>query len=397
MGKKTSDGWPGPPDSPSSLPTSGLNKPASYPTTPDRTRIIELGGKRLGVLGLANSTTPTQTLLANVEGLEFQAELATAARLVPEIRRHGVDAVVVLVHGGISDSLSVRRVKVSQDQDTGLPPDTIAIARAVPGIDLILGGHYHTGLEEGFRDPKSGTLIVESFHTLACTSRVELQFDPQSGRLSSASSRLIDLDVSRTGEDPEVLRVLEPYEARVQEVMGQRIGEASDDLDQPALGTFINEVMRKAAGADIAVQNPGGIRTEMHKGVLTMADIYRVMPFDNTVVTVELTGRQVVELLQRTPLYASGIQVQWQADSEGRVTGVDVKMDGQPLEEGRTYRVATNNYLAFGASDILTGGANKKDTGLVIRDLMIDAVQKRSPVESPAPDRITRLPSSKRH
>ncbi len=359
--------------------------------------IIEVGGRRLGILGLANSTTPTQTVRANVEGLQFQSELATATRLVPEIRRHGVDALVLLVHGGISDSLSVKRLKVSQDQDPGLPPDTLAIARAVPGIDVILGGHYHTGLEEGFRDPISGTLIAESYQTLASTSRVELEFDEQSGRLRSAASRLIDLDVSQTGEDEQVLQVLRPYQQRVQQVMGQEIGEAADDLDQPALGAFINEIMCRAAGADVAVQNPGGIRTELHKGTLTMADIYRVMPFDNTLVTVQLTGRQIVELLRQTPLYISGITARWQADAAGNPTEVEVRMNGQQLDQDRTYQVATNNYLAFGASDILTGGANKKDTGLVIRDLIVKEVREKSPVRRPPADRITRLPSSKRH
>jgi 5'-nucleotidase/UDP-sugar diphosphatase len=359
--------------------------------------IVEVGGRRLGILGLANSTTPTQTLRANVEGLEFQAEEPTAARLVGEIRKHGVDALILLVHGGISDSLSVKRVKVSADQSAGLPPDTLAIARAVPGIDVILGGHYHTGLEEGFRDPVSGTLIVESYHTLACASRVQLEFDRETGRLKSASSRLVDLDVSQTGEDPEVLRLLRPYEARVEQVMGQRIGESAEDLDQPALGAFINEVMRAAGAADVALQNPGGIRTEVRKGPVTMADVYRVMPFDNTVVTVELTGAQIIQLLRRTPMYASGIQVEWQADRDGNVTGVEVKMNGEPLDPTRTFRVATNNYLAFGASDILTGGANKKDTGLVIRDLMVKEIQKSSPLQRPAAASVTRLPRPARH
>jgi len=180
--------------------------------------------------------------------------------------------------------------------------------------------------------------------------------------------------------------------------MGQKVGEAASDFDQPALGTFINEVMRKASGADIAVQNPGGIRTEMHKGVLTVADVYRVMPFDNTLVTVEVTGRQIVQLLRWTPMYVSGVQVHWQTDTDGNVTGVEVEMGGgKPLDQTRTFRVATNNYLAFGASDILTGGGNKKDTGLVIRDLMIEELQNSSPVQRPAPDLITRLPNSKRH
>lgn len=359
--------------------------------------IVELGGRQLGILGLANSATPTQTVRANVEGLEFQPELSTAERLVPEIRKLGVDALVLLVHGGISDSLAVKRVRVSRNQDPGLPPDTLAIARAVPGIDIILGGHYHTGLEEGFRDPVSGTLIVESYHTLASTSRVELEFDEQSGRLRSAASRLIDLDVSLIGEDEAVLRVLRPYQERVAQAMGQPVGEAADDFDQPALGALINEIMCEASGADIAVQNPGGIRTEMRKGPLTMADIYRVMPFDNTLVTVELTGREIVELLRRTPLYVSGITARWKADTRGNATEVEVRMNGRQLDQTHTYRVATNNYLASGASAVLTNGANKKDTGLVIRDLIVKEVREKSPVRRPPANRITRLPSSKRH
>ena len=358
--------------------------------------IVTVGRRKIGILGLANSTTPSQTLSSNVQGLVFQDELAAAARLVPEIRRQGVEAVVILVHGGISDSLSIRRLKVSADQDPGLPPGTLAIARAVPGIDVILGGHYHTGFEEGFRDPVSGTLIVESYQTLLAASRVELDFDEGTGRLESAGSRLIDLNVEETGEDPAVSRLLTRYTAEVEEVMGKVIGQAAENLDQPALATWINDVMREASGADIALQNPGGIRTEMHKGELTIGDIYRIMPFDNTVVTVELTGSEIVRLLKTTPMYVSGIEAKWPVDRNGKVVGVEVRSNGEEIPPNRIFRVATNNYLASGASEILTAGAHKTDTGQVIRDLMIEAVRKISPVR-PSADRITRLPDQKRH
>ena len=358
--------------------------------------IIELGGRRLGILGLANSTTPTQTLRSNVEGLEFQLEDPTAERLVPEIRKHGVDAVVLLAHGVVSDSLSVKRLKVSEDLGANIPKDLVAMARAIAGIDVILGGHYHTGLDEGYRDPESGTLIVGSFHTLLAASRVQLDFDPETGRLKSASSRLIDLDVSQTGEDPQVLELLRPYEERVERVMGEKIGEVAEDLDEAALAGFINEVMRTAAGADVAVQNPGGIRTQMHKGPVTLADVYRVMPFDNTLVTVELTGSQIVELLRQSPLYISGVQARW-PDGQARRAQVEVTMNGSPLDPNRIFRVATNNYLAYGASDILTGGGNKTDTRLIIRDLMVKAIKSSSPLQRPSPDCITKLPVSAGH
>jgi 2',3'-cyclic-nucleotide 2'-phosphodiesterase (5'-nucleotidase family) len=251
-------------------------------------------------------------------------------------------------------------------------------------------------LDEGYVDPVSGTLIVGSFHTLLASSRVELNFDPETGRLKSKSSRLVDLDVAQTGEDPEVLKLLRPYQERVQKVMGQKIGELADDFDEPTLGAFINEVMQAAAGADVAVQNAGGIRTELRKGPVTMADAYRVMPFDNTLVTVELTGSQIVELLRQTPLYVSGVQARW-LTREANLREVEVEMNGRPLDPGRIFKVATNNYLAFGASDILTAGAKKTDTGLGIRDLMIKEIESRSPIQRPTAESITRLPSSSRH
>jgi len=215
-----------------------------------------LGGRRLGILGLANSTTPTQTLRANVEGLEFQAEEAIARRLVPEIRSRRIDALILLAHGVVSTSLEVRRVKVSVSQ-ADVPPDLVAMARAVPGIDVILGGHYHTGLDDGYLDSVQRDADRGQLPQSSCDEPCRAGFRPQTGRLKSASSRLIDLDVAQTGEDPEVLELLRPYQARVEQVMGQKIGELTDDFDEPALGLFINEVMRAAAGADVAVQNPG--------------------------------------------------------------------------------------------------------------------------------------------
>jgi 5'-nucleotidase len=163
-------------------------------------------------------------------------------------------------------------------------------------------------------------------------------------------------------------------------------------------------VIRRVGKAEIAFTNRGGIRTDLEKGPVTRADCYRLMPFDNDVVSMDMTGKEIRELLDRHfGDAASPYRLEWsglEVDVEGAPGAyrvVSVQAGGKPLEDARTYRVATNSFLAAGGDGFETfrRGRNPANAGVLIRDALAKDLLERSPVTPPAEPRVRVLESAR--
>ena len=144
--------------------------------------------------------------------------------------------------------------------------------------------------------------------------------------------------------------------------------------------------MRAVTGADLALQNNGGLRAELPQGTVTRSDLYEVMPFDNTIVTVELTGAEIRRLLEEglmreRVMQVSGIRYRFDL---GRLSGSRVTAlldgEGRPLDERRTFRVAVNDFMAAGGDDLatLTQARRRVDTNIGVRDAIENDLRARS-------------------
>ncbi|MHB0995775.1 MAG: bifunctional metallophosphatase/5'-nucleotidase, partial [Elusimicrobiales bacterium] len=169
--------------------------------------VVEKGGKRIAVIGIAGRHTATSTLPSHVNHLDFRDEAAEAARWTEEVRKtEKPDAVVMLVHAGFGGDL-YGQVEISTwtFPDDRLAYGTLPIARAAKP-EVLLGGHNHVGMKKGYFDRQSGTLLSESYFGLTSVTKVDLNFDDKTGRFTGASAELIPLWTDVTGEDPAVLK-----------------------------------------------------------------------------------------------------------------------------------------------------------------------------------------------
>lgn len=369
--------------------------------------IFEVGGKKIGVLGISNSDTVHTSVPTYVRHLAFGNEEEETARWVPEIKRKGADAVIVLAHAGMGGKFAPRRISLSgwvpgkNDAARG----TVAIARSVPGIAAVLGGHRHSGTVEGYHDRKSATLLVESYSGLSAVSRVELEFDDETGRFTGAESRLVDLWVDETGEDKEVLETLKPFSDKLRAKMGRVVGETEVDLlrnsgdADSVIGNWVTDVMRKAGAADVAFENTYGIRADILKGKITFSQLYHALPFDDpTLVTLELSGKQLVELMRqnlsggKSMMQVSGVKVRYNTAKDGRVKDVRLFAGGKPVGEKDVLRVATDSYLVTGGTGgrVFAEGKKINDTLVPIRDVVEKELEKSFPVRMPEGGRIIR-------
>lgn len=302
---------------------------------------FELDGVTVAVLGLTTKETPIVTHPKNVVGLTFLDPVEVASQLVPSLRSQA-DLVVVLSHLGF-------------DED-------VRLARTVPGIDVIVGGHSHTRLDEPVQ--VGDTVIVQANEYGKFLGYLKLTVDE--GRIVDAVGQLLPI----TADAPvhlSVQGVVDRWDEQLGARLDQPVGVTRVDLNgerefvrtgETNLGNLIADVMRETVGADITLHNGGGIRASIPAGEISLRDVYTVLPFDNVLVGIQLTGEQILAALEHSVsqypaqsggfLQVSGLSFVFDADQPPGQRVVEVLIGGAPLDRNRLYRVATNDFLAAG-------------------------------------------------
>lgn len=341
--------------------------------------IFDVDGLHVGVIGLGN-TSSLNSIWDQSNSMDVIPEDPYV--VVPEeaklLRGQGADLIVVLSHSGMDDD--------------------IEMARYLPDIDIILGGHHHIALDpplvvtneiSGKRIP-----VVHSSAFAKFVGQVDLVV--RDGQILSHNYKLHPVD-RWVPEDPQVWEILDAYQRRLETEynLDQVLGVALEELSRygtatgdSMLGNFSADSIRFYQGieTDIAVTNTLGIRADIAAGDITLDDLYNSMPFDNTITTMFLSGREVQEMLD----YASWRSTERGCASQIQVSGIQFTMDcregiarnieinGQPLDLQGTYELATNNYIAHGGSgfEVLERNTTQFDTGISIRDVVMAAIQR---------------------
>jgi 2',3'-cyclic-nucleotide 2'-phosphodiesterase (5'-nucleotidase family) len=199
--------------------------------------------------------------------------------------------------------------------------------------------------------------------------------------------------------DPEVARIVDKYEAQVKTEFSRVIGTAATDLTRDSsgesnLGDAVADAMRIATGAQIAFQNGGGIRADIPKGPITLETVFTIVPFEDDLVSMDLTGEQIRELLEKSVLsesmlQVSGIQIVYDLSKPEGEKVASVEVAGKPMEARATYRVVTNDFLASGGNqfNVFKEGLNIS-SGPSQRDALADYIRKNSPIDVQVRNRI---------
>jgi 2',3'-cyclic-nucleotide 2'-phosphodiesterase (5'-nucleotidase family) len=348
--------------------------------------ILDVGESRVGILGLTYHDLSTIVKASSIEGLRSLSPIETARRYLPELRDQS-DLVIVLSHLG-------------EESDR-------VLAEAVPEIPLIVGGHSHTAFPDGLR--VNDTLIVQAGAYGAQLGYLELTLDRHRKELvlDDSLARLIPVTAAG-GPSEEAAQIIARWAEEAEEVGSAVIGEAaaylprSSETGETALGNLIVDAMRAAdlgdgVAADIAVHNDGGIRAPLEAGPITYAELYAVLPFDNTLVGLDLTGAQVRELLEngmgsRGPeIQISGLAFTYSMNKPRGRRVMDVTVGGQSLDRERVYRVVTIDYLLTHPDYRLSLGLGQRVTyGGLCLDAVIAHIRARSPVAPAVEGRIRR-------
>ena len=385
---------------------AGLNTPIADKYKPYIVK--EFGGEKVAIVSvLASDTDETSSPGKDVL---FADEIGYLKDAVKEIEATGVNKIVLLSHVGYV-----------KDQE---------IAKAVDGIDVIVGGHSHTLLSS--TDEKAAgpypTLvkspsgvdvpIVTAYAYSKYLGDLKVVFD-DAGVVKSAEGAPKLLDASVKPDDGYTAKVAE-LAGPIEELKKKEIGQSADVIDgsrevcrvqECSMGNLVADAMVdrvKDQGITIAIQNGGGLRASIDGGVVTMGEVLTVLPFQNTLATFQLKGADIVAALEnglgqieegagRFP-QVSGLKYSFDKSKPAgsRVISVEVKEGDAfvPLDPAKTYGVATNNYMRAGGDGykiFATGGTNAYDYGPGLETVVAEYIAKNSPYKPYTDGRITEV------
>jgi 5'-nucleotidase / UDP-sugar diphosphatase len=325
--------------------------------------IQKVGPVRIGLFGIV--TTESGTYPAAKEGVDIADDTGAAREMVDKLRNgEKVDIVILLSHCG--ESADER------------------IARDVPGIDVIVGGHSHSRLplgdfvwrnDELRRDDVNGTVIVQAFQWGGDLGRCDLLFEKNAAgawRVDRYRERLIPV-TKEFADDPAVAAVVDgfwkPIAAKYGEVVGTATADFSDRGDDMAPYNLVADAVRQAYAVDVDFENLGGVRAPIIAGPITRADLSEVDPFQNSVILFSMKGSEIRRLLARSSPAVSGIRYRLFDDRLEEAT-----VAGAPLDDARVYKCATNSYYAGRLRDYDL--IDRKDTGKMRSDVLLEHVRK---------------------
>ncbi|UFJ41168.1 5'-nucleotidase C-terminal domain-containing protein [Brevibacillus humidisoli] len=345
--------------------------------------VREVGGVKVGVIGVTDDQSIYYTHPKNVAGISFNDHFQ-AAQAEVEKRKDEVDIVLALAH---------------------LHGDNPVLPERVDGFDIVIGGGQDV---VEYPQMINGAWLISPGKHAEVLNQINIQLY-QGDRIGMNFAHIFMTD--NLPEDPQVAQIVAEYESKMGEKMKQVVGETNVVLDgerqtvrlkESNLGNAIADSLRELTGADIALQNGGGIRASINQGEITMEEIYATLPFDNTVVMVEASGQTVWDALEHSVasypaaaggfLQVSGLSYTFDASKEPGQRLVEVLVDGSPIDKQKLYKVVAN--------DFLTGGGDKftmlkDETKLLVktkhylRDAFVEYLQKHQLIAPELEGRIT--------
>ena len=277
-----------------------------------------------------------------------------------------------------------------------------SIAQKVEGLEVIIGGHSHTTV---FKPRKvNNTLICQAGSRGRYLGKLDLFLNPR-GKILSYHNYLVETFSEGIQPDDSVKNKIEKLERnlglRLDEVIGELITPwIRKDEEESNIGNFLADAMKNYAKADVAFTNSGGVRKNLRAGPIKVRDIFEVTPFSNHLVAIELTGEELLNVLEKNCrkgidlLQVSGINYSYTLERPSGERVIEAKVNNKELIPNRKYKAVINDYMFEHSKDYL--GIDKRDLRYELlpdleRDAFIREVKKRKVIDSRIEGRIVRL------
>ncbi len=395
--------------------------------------IEKIKNVRVAFIGMTLEATDTLVAAAGIQGYDFLDEAETANALVPILKAQGVEAIIVLLHEGASQTPAPGDVNACN----GITGPVLAINDALdPEIDAMITGHTHLPYNCRLSDAEDNPRIVTSAYSFGrVVTEINLVLDRRTGdvvrELSTATNHVVDQ--AMLTPDAAVTAVIDKWALLASEIGDVPLGTITADITrggtppgsdrgvESAAGNLVADAQAwatSATGADLAFMNPGGVRSDLTfldtagegDGVVTYGEAQTFQPFGNDLLTFPMTGAQIVSVLEQQcqpagssrPFLHLGVSEGVSYDLATTIVAGDctsitlsnIMLNGAALDPGATYNVTANSFLADGGDNFTTFAT--VDPSLRIdggKDLeaLANYLAAFSPVAPPSTDRVNEL------
>ncbi|MBX3660406.1 MAG: bifunctional metallophosphatase/5'-nucleotidase [Ramlibacter sp.] len=411
---------------------------ASGKTLFPATYVKQFGLVSVGFIGLTLKDTPAVVTASGVAGLRFDEESAVINSYASKLKANGVTAVVVLIHQGGQTTATTLNDRTCP----GLNGDILPILDKLnSSVDVVVSGHTH----QEYVCTYKGKLLTSTGFYGGAVSEIDLALQPGKGVKTLAANTVpvlantngtLPAGFTAVAKDPAVDAAVARYVQLSANLQNLPVGTITasinralltgttnrDETAEGAMGAVLADVYLSGGPAsDIGVVNPGGVRADLTfkgTGAVTYGELLTVAPFGNTLVRVDITGAQLIRLLEqqwekpndtaktgfngggRMLQVSKGLTYSWNANATlgaepgfgARLVAGSLKLNGVAIDPTKTYRITTNSFLADGGDNftVFKSTTNKVDSGVIDIDAFVSYLRANSPLSPPAP-RITRV------
>jgi 2',3'-cyclic-nucleotide 2'-phosphodiesterase/3'-nucleotidase len=357
--------------------------------------IVKVGGHTVAFIGLATMETLNTVKAENVAKYEFIEPAAALRKWVVYLEKtEKPEAIIALTHIPTAmDKVDPTRV---------IPASTLNEIDAVclvPGVDAVITGHSH----QKVNGRNNGVPVVQGYYNGRGFARVTLTFS-DSGSVS-VNTGYVDVTAQKASlvEDPEARAIYDRYMVEHGPALLEKVATVDGDLwhertrNVSPMGYWVCETLRSVFDADVAVMNGGGLRKGFTPGMKTVQDFWDLMPFDNTAVVFDVSGRDLRAIIDHgidAPSFGhgqfSGIIVTYDPLRPWENKIVSMKLaDGTPITDEGVYTVVTNDFIFLTGGDgytmMLKAAKNVVETFVPIRDVLIDEARKAGRIVATEP------------
>lgn len=376
--------------------------------------IKEFEGVKIGFIGLTLEGTAAIVRPGGAAGVTFLNEVAAVNALLPELKSRGVNAIVVLMHEGAAQSMGggindCKGLVAGSEADFGR---AAVIAKAFdPAVDLVVSGHSH----RFYVCEVGGKLLTSAGSYGTLVTEIDIAMDRTTGKV--VSKKALNHVVNPAGmKDPQLTALVDrysqlssPLENRVVAKVSRELPILANAAGESALGNLVADAHLQSAaapdkgGAVIAFNNPRSLRAPIIPGAdggVRYGELFRTQPFQNDLVIMNLTGRQIKELLEQQFSGAgilnvsTGFQYTWDnaMPSGSKIVPGSMKLHGRPIEAELQYRVVANSFIAGGSEGMgafLSG--TDRQVGVLDLEALVNFLSTNTPYVPTVPGRIGRL------
>ncbi|MFV5369031.1 bifunctional metallophosphatase/5'-nucleotidase [Acinetobacter junii] len=393
-------------------------------------KIKRYGNIPVAFIGLTLEATPTIVSAAGIKDVDFHDEAETVNSLIPELKKQGVEAIVVVVHEGVAPS-----TKFNAKTCAGLSgPLTGILDRLDTAVDVVVSGHTHQSYicDYSTLNPQKPFLLTSSGQYGTAITNIKLELDGKTGDVIKKDAQQVPIQseaytsgtttvkltnlYEKFNKTPSIEAILDKYRQAVTTISARIVGTTTTVINrnaaesgETALGNLIADAQQAAAltasnqGSDFTLMNPGGVRADLQtnsNNQITFGDVFAVQPFGNSIVTLSLTGQQIRELLEQQWSGANAdrprilqpskeLSYAYKKDATAVPRATQIMISGQALMDSKSYRVTVNSFIADGGDNftVLTKGTNRVGGGQDI-DALEKYINQNSPVQAPETNRI---------